>query len=192
MGSLSIDIHPKGKHQMIRSFKERRDSEEGFTLIELMVVVLIIGILLAIAVPTFLNAQNNAKTKAATSNLRSSLSAVKTVYADQQTYNTNTATTPVIDASTLRSAEPSLQWMTGASTSPESISFVGDVDTIALANRSALGHCFYIIDDVSTTAGVAGTRYYKNTTSGCSAQASLTAPSGTGVTSGTSPKDAGW
>ena len=45
---------------MIKHLKERRQSEEGFTLIELMVVVLIMGILMAIAIPTFLATQGSA------------------------------------------------------------------------------------------------------------------------------------
>ncbi len=49
-----------------------RDDESGFTLIELMVVVLIIAILIAIAIPTFLGAQNKAKDRAAQSSLRNS------------------------------------------------------------------------------------------------------------------------
>ncbi|MDE3206718.1 MAG: prepilin-type N-terminal cleavage/methylation domain-containing protein, partial [Acidobacteriota bacterium] len=53
---------------MLSSIKERRDrDEEGFTLIELMVVVLIIAILLAIAIPTFLGARNGANARAAQS-----------------------------------------------------------------------------------------------------------------------------
>jgi type IV pilus assembly protein PilA len=58
----------------------RRD-EEGFTLIELMVVVLIIAILMAIAIPTFLSARGNAQAKAAESNIRNAIT-------DEQTYFT--------------------------------------------------------------------------------------------------------
>lgn len=43
---------------------------EGFTLIELMIVILIIAILVAIAIPVYLATQNNAKTRACQANLR--------------------------------------------------------------------------------------------------------------------------
>lgn len=58
-----------------------RREDEGFTLIELMVVVLIIAILMAIAIPTFLSARGNAQAKAAESNLRNATT-------DEQTYLT--------------------------------------------------------------------------------------------------------
>src|SRR3954449_5351551 len=70
----------------------RRDEEEGFTLIELMVVVLIIAILIAIAIPTFLGARQRAQDRAAQSNLRNGLTAEKTVYTDTQNYDTTVAT----------------------------------------------------------------------------------------------------
>jgi prepilin-type N-terminal cleavage/methylation domain-containing protein len=54
---------------MMRTLLNRR-REQGFTLVEIMIVVLIIGILLAIAVPSFMNARERSRTNACRSNLR--------------------------------------------------------------------------------------------------------------------------
>ena len=62
------------------------DDERGFTLIELMVVVLIIAILIAIAIPTFLGARDRAQDRSAQSNARNALTAAKAVYVDNQSY----------------------------------------------------------------------------------------------------------
>ncbi|MFM7616128.1 MAG: prepilin-type N-terminal cleavage/methylation domain-containing protein, partial [Actinomycetes bacterium] len=54
----------------LRRIRAKRIDEQGFTLIELMVVVLIIAILIAIAIPTFLGARQRAQDRAAQSSLR--------------------------------------------------------------------------------------------------------------------------
>jgi type IV pilus assembly protein PilA len=70
----------------VERLAKRIHRAEGFTLIELMIVILIIGILVAIAVPVFLAATSNAKTKACKSNQRSWLSACDIYAADNGVY----------------------------------------------------------------------------------------------------------
>ena len=58
----------------------------GFTLIELLVVIIIIGILLAIAIPSYLKFRDRANKSAAQANVRASIPAIEAFYADNNTY----------------------------------------------------------------------------------------------------------
>ena len=68
--------------------------DEGFTLIELLVVVVIIGVLVAIAVPVYLNYRQGAADKSAQSDVRGAISAIEQYYTDNgNTYPAAIATT---------------------------------------------------------------------------------------------------
>lgn len=143
---------------MLNNLKVRRDREDGFTLIELMVVVLIIAILIAIAIPTFLGARDRAEDRAAQSSLRNALTAAKTAYTDSSDYSTAQT------YAQLNAIEPSLTYgdgsdATAASDGPKDISVNVSTDnqTWSAAALSKSGKCFGM-SDVATGSG-SGTFY---------------------------------
>ena len=138
---------------MFLALRKRMERDErGFTLIELMVVVLIIAILIAVAIPTFLGMRTRAQNRAAQSDLRNALVAAKASFTDAETYMGFVAASGT-------AIEPSFTWADGAAGATTNV-YVQDVTAtgVVLVRRSVSG-TFYGISD---QAGV--TRYCQNTT----------------------------
>ena len=133
--------------RLIQSLQSRRDREEGFTLIELMVVVLIIAILIAIAIPTFLGARERAQDSAAKSDLRNALAAAKVHYTDTEDYST-------FDDAALLEIEPSLADVVNDG----DLRIVpGGTNSVCMARDSKSGKTFFVEEvAVGPTAGTTG------------------------------------
>jgi type IV pilus assembly protein PilA len=68
--------------QTLNGMRKRGSEDRGFTMIELLVVVVIIGVLVAIAVPVYLNYRKGAANKSAQSDVRGAITAVEQFYTD--------------------------------------------------------------------------------------------------------------
>jgi type IV pilus assembly protein PilA len=138
----------------------RMREEDGFTLIELMVVVLIIAILIAIAIPTFLGARKRAQDRAAQSSLRNTVTAAKAIFTDKETYTGVTATD-------LAEGEPAIEYLSAPnvpltiSDDPvEVVMLTAAGDRFVAVAYSKAGNCWYAQDVTGpTNAANAGTRW---------------------------------
>lgn len=141
--------------------RQGEDKQGGFTLIELMVVVMIIAILVGIAIPAFLGARKRAQDTAVKSNLRNALATAQTIFTDNQTYG---ATAALVTA--LGDEEPSLTFQDNATDSGEAKEVsvetlqtvvAGPYDEVVLVAASGSGKCFFLrhigVAGVTNTGG---------------------------------------
>lgn len=117
--------------------------DRGFTLVELMVVVLVIAILIAIAVPTFLGARQRAQDRAAQALLRNGIVAIQ-IHLDDHGRTVPGRATILAE---LPGIEPSIGWLDHLDDAQESatdISIDSEPTFITAATGSRSGTCYYV------------------------------------------------
>jgi type IV pilus assembly protein PilA len=113
--------------------------ERGFTLIELMIVILIIAILVVMALPTFLGARSRASDRAAQADIRNAFAAERAYYTDTLTYTT--------DPATMTAIEPAITYLDGDTPLATDVAYLHLhplPNAIFVSAMSDSGMCWYL------------------------------------------------
>ncbi len=119
---------------MLDKLRKRLRSQKGFTLIELLVVMIILAILTAIAIPSYLSFRDRANKSAAGADLRAAIPSVEAYFSDNGTYTGMTPTK--LQASYDQSIDPTIIYVKSAAASTYCVYAVSPNDTDKIAYKA--------------------------------------------------------